>query len=175
MNCLISLTTGKGRQFISRKIMIKRYSLMWKNYVNMAQNHGKAFLYLVWNMTLILFCLNIKQHTYACAHTLKHTNGFSDEQKYVKIKQKLESLWPLLSLYISEKMQNTYPRWLGSHGHCTWFYTVFKFSILKSGATPWKQQRQKKNIISYFSYFNNGNEWQIEGKEREEIKVVIGS
>lgn len=23
----------------------------------------KAFLYLVWSMTLILFCLNIKQHT----------------------------------------------------------------------------------------------------------------
>lgn len=65
--------------------------------------HGKAFLYLVWSMTLILFCLNIKQHTYACAHTLKHTHGFSDEQKYVKIKQKLETLQPLLSLYISEK------------------------------------------------------------------------
>lgn len=80
--------------------------------------HGKAFLYLVWSMTLILFCLNIK-HTCACAHTLKHTHGFSDEQKYVKIKQKLETLQPLLSLYISEKMQNTYPRWLGSHGHYT--------------------------------------------------------
>lgn len=81
--------------------------------------HGKAFQYLVWSMTLILFCLNIKQHTHACAHTLKHTHGFSDEQKYVKIKQKLELLRPLLSFYIREKMQNTYPRWLGSHGHYT--------------------------------------------------------
>lgn len=51
-----------------------------KNYANMAIEHGKAFLYLVWSMTLILFCLNIK-HTYARAHTLKHTHGFSDEQK----------------------------------------------------------------------------------------------
>lgn len=52
-------------------------------------------------------------------HTHLNTHGFSDEQKYVKIKQKLELLRPLLSFYIREKMQNTYPRWLGSHGHYT--------------------------------------------------------
>lgn len=81
-----SSTIHNGRQFISRKIKHKEILINMRQII-LLWHRVKAFLYLVWSITVILFCLNIKQHTHACAHIHLHTfMDFKMSENMQKIK-----------------------------------------------------------------------------------------